>query len=358
MTMGACFIPVMGGRQEAGLGRCQQASRLLALAFMLACAIAAPARAASPVVDEAEALEAVAVLQKIQAAARTLDYAGVYTYQQGQAMLSSRIVHMVDGTGERERIELLDGEPREYIRHNDESQCIIPSKKLVLIEDRRGDRFPGLLLGEGTDLPQYYQIHTGASHYRVAGRECQLIELVPRDEARYGYRLCADTKTHLLLKAQVIGSQGMIDQIAFNSLNIGEQVSPEGLETSWNTKSWKVVQPSMTPVDLAEKGWRIPYPPGYQPVMQASRTMKHGRQVSQLVLVDGLAAVSIFIEPLGSAKESPRHVTEMASTGAMNIFSTRIGDHWLTALGEVPAQTLRELVERTEYVPLAQPLQN
>jgi sigma-E factor negative regulatory protein RseB len=38
----------------------------------------------------------------------------------------------------------------------------------------------------------------------------------------------------------------------------------------------------------------------------------------------------------------------------MNIFRTRIGDHWLTTLGEVPAQTLREIAERTEYVPLAQ----
>lgn len=357
MTTGACLTSGVVWHGESGMQVKGHASRLFAVACALACLIAAPASAAEPSGDEVAAQQAVAVLQKIQTAARTLDYAGVYTYQQGQTMVSSRIVHMVDGTGERERIELLDGEPREYVRHNDESHCLIPSKKVVLIEDRRGDRFPGLLLGDSSNLSKFYQIRTGDSLYRVAGRECQFIELVPRDEARYGYRLCADTQTHLLLKAQVVGSHGMIDQIAFNTLSLGEHVSPEGLETGLQTDGWKVVQSAMTPIDLSKQGWRIPYPPGYQPVMQAVRTMKHGRQVSQLVLADGLAAVSIFIEPLTSGK-GPHNANEVASTGAMNIFSTRVGDHWLTALGEVPAQTLRELVERTEYVPPTQTLNN
>ncbi len=357
MTTGACLTSGYGWHGDAGMKVARHASRMLAIACTLAWVIATPASAAAPSSDEVAAQQAVAILQQIQTAARTLDYSGVYTYQQGQAMVSSRIVHMVDGTGERERIELLDGEPREYIRHNDESRCLMPSKKVVLIEDRRGDRFPGLLLGDSSNLPKFYQIRTGGSHYRVAGRECQFIELVPRDDARYGYRLCADTETHLLLKAQVVGSHGMIDQIAFNALSLGKQVSPEGLESSLKTDGWKVVQSAMTPIDLSKKGWRIPYPPGYQPVVQAVRTMKHGRQVSQLVLADGLAAVSIFIEPMG-AEKGPRNGNEVASTGAMNIFSTRVGDHWLTALGEVPAQTLRELVERTEYVPPTQTLNN
>src|SRR3546814_4104486 len=60
----------------------------------------------------------------------------------GALMVSSRIVHRVDGTGERERIEMLDGAPREYLRHNEVTQCLMPEKKAVIIERRRGDRFP------------------------------------------------------------------------------------------------------------------------------------------------------------------------------------------------------------------------
>jgi len=70
-------------------------------------AAAAEAQKAPAAVDSG-----VALLQKIQSAASQLDYSGVFMYQQGATMQSTRIVHIVDGTGERERLEVLDGAPR------------------------------------------------------------------------------------------------------------------------------------------------------------------------------------------------------------------------------------------------------
>src|SRR5690606_32434943 len=147
-------------------------------------------------------------LQQTQQAARTSDYSGVFTYQQGASMQSSRIVHVVDGTGERERLVILDGEPREFIRHNDTVQCLVPDKQLVLVEKHRMDRFPGVLLGDGHDLDAHYTLEVGANRQRVAGHECVPAEIQPRDQLRYGYRFCVDPKTKLLIKAQTINSQG------------------------------------------------------------------------------------------------------------------------------------------------------
>jgi sigma-E factor negative regulatory protein RseB len=293
-------------------------------------------------------------LHKIQAAARELDYAGVYTYQQGDLMLSSRIVHMVDGTGERERLEMLDGPRREFVRHNEVTQCLIPDKKLVLVERRRGDRFPALLLGSGEAIPQHYDLRSDDTQHRIAGRDCVITELVPKDGHRYGYRLCTDSRTHLLLKAQTISAQhGVVDQMTFTSLQIGTKVEPAELSPSWETKDWTFLETKTTPVDLARDGWRIPLPPGFQVVKQVSRPMKQGKKVSQLVMSDGLAAISVFIEPYDPALEDSV-VLGPASTGAMNIFRTRIGEHWLTSLGEAPPMALQEIAERTEFVPLAQ----
>lgn len=295
----------------------------------------------------------VALLQKVQAAARNLDYSGVYTYQQGTTMVSSRVVHIVDGTGERERIEMLDGEPREYVRHNDVTQCLIPEKKLIVLERRRGDRFPGLLLSDGKDIPANYTITIGVSDNRIAGRECTLVELVPNDAHRYGYRICTDIKTNLLLKAQTVArDRRVIDQISFNSLQIGDKVASDDLAASWNTRGWEVVETPMTPVDLPKEGWRIPFPTGFQPLTQVSRSMKAGKKVNQLVVSDGVAAISVFIEPFDEAHDNPLAKGAMYK-GAMNVFRTRIDDYWLTALGEVPAQTLRDIAEHTEYVPAA-----
>lgn len=294
------------------------------------------------------------VLEKIHKAARELDYSGVYTYQQGQVMSSSRIVHMVDGTGERERIEILDGMPREFIRQNDVTQCLFPEKKTVVIERREGERFPSLLMGGGKDVSAHYDVQPRESIGRVAGRECSIVELVPRDGLRYGYRMCVDTKTNLLLKLQTLGAdRRVLDQIAFNSIQVGDKVESSLLASNWNLKDWKVVEPTMSPIDLAKNGWRIPFPQGFQPITQVQRHMKRGA-VSQLVVTDGLAAISVFIEPF-QPDQKGQNVNAVVNAGAMNIFRTRVGDHWLTALGEVPPETLQIIAERTEYVPLAQP---
>ncbi len=314
------------------------------------CAIASPVLAASAPSTSTD--PGVVLLRKVQEAARGLDYSGVYTYQQGATMVSSRIVHIVDGTGERERIEMLDGAPREYIRHNDVTRSLIPQKKLVILERRRGDRFPAMLIGDGENIPSNYIIKTGDSTSRIAGRECKVVELIPKDGRRYGYRICTDTKTNLLLKAQTLDSaQSVIDQIAFNSLQVGAKVAPDELASSWDTQGWKILETSMVAVDLPKAGWRIPFPAGFQALTQVTRPMATGKKVNQLVMSDGMAAISVFIEPFDGATDTPLAKGAMHK-GAMNVFRTRIGDYWLTALGEVPAETLRDIAERTEYVPL------
>src|SRR5690606_22121676 len=96
------------------------------LLLSAACMLAQPAFAAVDTPDAAAQAQQLSFLQRAHAAASQLDYSGVYTYQQGSVMVSSRIVHLMDGTGERERIEILDGAPREFLRHNDNTHYLVP----------------------------------------------------------------------------------------------------------------------------------------------------------------------------------------------------------------------------------------
>lgn len=320
---------------------------------VLACALSGSAVAAAgqPATPKQDPI--VAMLQNIQSAARKLDYSGVFTYQQGPIMQSTRIIHVVDGTGERELLEMLDGAPAEFVRHNDTVQRLIPGRKVIIVQTRRLDRFPGLLINDGSNIPAHYHVKKSKHPSRIAGRECTMIALTPKDHERYGYRYCSDIKTNLLLKAQTISPHGgVIDQISFSTLKIGEKVSPDELQSRWNTKGWKVITTPMQPVNLAKLGWRIPAPPGFVDITEVQRPMKEGKKVNQLVLSDGLAAISVFIEPFDKAHKQalPKGA---AHKGALNIYGTRIGDHWFTVVGEVPAQTLRDIAKHTEYVPLA-----
>ena len=113
--------------------------------------------------------EALQLLQKVATAAQKLNYTGVFVYQNGVRSETSRITHMVEQGNEFEKLEVLDGSPREVIRHNDEVRCLLPDNKLMIIE-RRSSRqlFPALLPGNMASLTEYYQIRAGDTG-RVAG---------------------------------------------------------------------------------------------------------------------------------------------------------------------------------------------
>jgi sigma-E factor negative regulatory protein RseB len=59
-----------------------------------------------------------------------------------------------------------------------------------------------------------------------------------------------------------------------------------------------------------------------------------------LIFSDGLAAISVFIEP--SASSGPRP-PEAATMGSANAYSTSVQGHVITAVGEVPPATVREI---------------
>ena len=291
------------------------------------------------------------LLRQIQQAARHLNYEGVFTFQQGESIESSRIIHLFDGQDEKERIEVLDGPPREYLRRNDDVQSLFPEQKLILREQQRGDRFPGLFVTDPTALEAHYQLRTSAELYRVAGRSCRVIEITPRDAHRYGYRLCADSASNLLLKAQTITSDGaVLEQVAFTHVTIGHVINEQALQPAWPVADWSTQHTKQQVIDLGAMGWRVPAPPGYLPTSQLARVFADQRTVNQLVLSDGLATISIFIEPY-RAERSEYLSQGAARSGSVNIFGIRIANFWLTVLGEVPATTLELLAQSIQYVP-------
>lgn len=321
------------------------------IGILLVFCLALPLPAVSEPADAPS--DQIALLLKMQTAARKLDYAGIYTYHQGIMMMSSRVVHMIDGTGEREHIEILDGAPREFIRHNDVIQTLLPDRKLIVIEQRVGHRFPSLLLGDGRHLATYYNVIVADQPERVAGRDCTRVALKPYDVYRYGHVLCIDVKSHLLLKAQTVSpANEIIDQVAFSTLIMGEEVAKERISSTWDTTKWRTIETSMNEVDLAAKGWRIPRPPGFDIIAQISRPLRQDADVNQLVLSDGLAAISVFVEPYNPGQHAKSGQGGIHK-GTLNVFRKRIGDYWLTALGQVPAETLRSIAEHVEHVPLA-----
>ena len=292
------------------------------------------------------------IIEQAKKAASELDYSGIYTYQQGLKIKASRIVHIVDATGERERIQTLDGVHNEYIRHNQDGKSLVPSVKMIIKEHKRAYKFPHLLKHYDHNIDQNYSLIDNKETSRVAGRDCKLIKIQPNDNNRYGYAICIDGKTGMLLQTQTINSnKDVVDQLMFVNLSLGKDAANFSTDPSWDIEKWDVTELNLLSVDLHSQGWRIQYPVGFDIVTQISRQISPDKQVSHLVLSDGLAAISIFVEPFNKNL----HTVNMQgglNKGYVNLYRKRVSDFWVTILGQVPAQTVRSIGEKIEYVPI------
>ena len=289
-------------------------------------------------------------VQSIQQAAVRVNYSGTIVYEAGGDMRTSRITHLFDGAHSHERVQTLDGKPREYIRlrteSDDEVRCLIPESRRIVIEHRAIDEpFPGLVSVPAETILERYELKTGDVE-RVAGVECQVLLLEPRDQLRYGYRLCVDRGTGLLLKAQTLGERReVIEQVAFTDIRIGERIDRSRLKPAWPTDGWTVERSDYQRADPEKAGWVVPTPDGFRRTKEVLRRMGTG-DAMQVVFSDGLATLSVFIEPVAGAKSVADEVQLMGPTAA---YARRIGDSLVTVIGEVPPGAARSVAKSVEF---------
>jgi sigma-E factor negative regulatory protein RseB len=298
------------------------------------------------------------------AASRQLNYAGTIVYQHRNQIETSRVVHYVNSAGgEFEKLETLDGPPREIIRSNDQVVCYLPAAKTVLIEERnRSSRnFPALVPESIAGISDNYEIRKGEVD-RAAEYECQWISLVPKDNLRYARRFCAELGSGLPLRAQTMGDKGeRLESFAFTQLTIGGAFSRERVKSKYaeksRTQNWRVDRSgfSPSPATPADTGWVLTNPlPGFKKLMEAKRSIGgRNRAVSQIVFSDGLAAISVFIEPMAATQPAQ----SMSHQGSVNIYTRPHGNHVVTVLGEAPQATIVRIGDSLELKPTTASLQ-
>lgn len=287
-------------------------------------------------------------LQKIATAAHRLNYSGIFVYQRGTYIETSSIVHLFDESGEHEKLEVLDGPPREIIRDNDEVVCFMPENKGVVVEKRRSQKsFPALLPRLLTGIGDVYAIRLGNVE-RVAGYDCQNVLLEPRDAYRYGHRFCAESSSGLLLKASTLNEKNeVINQFAFTQARIGGAIDRQQLKPRYAKHHHMQRQEAPAMID---SGWQVKsLPVGFKKIIEQKRNFP-GKKLAanHLVFSDDLVAVSVFIEPLAGVEKS---TNGLSAQGAINVYSKPVSEYQVTALGEVPAATVMQIVNSISLLP-------
>lgn len=276
---------------------------------------------------------------------------GTLVVTAGTSMSASRIWHVCDGEQQMERVETLTGAPRTTIRRNNEVVTFVPESRTAWKEKRESlGLFPELLRTPSNAIPEFYSVkETGTE--RVAGHLADRVEIVPRDALRFGFRIWAEKKSGLVLKLQTLGEQNaVLEQVAFTELQLGAPVRMDELNRLMkDTRGYRVIKPEVRNTTAEAEGWRLIEPvPGF--VSRSCRARPADSAATsappfQWVFSDGLASVSLFVEPY----DPGRHVEEsMNVIGATHSLTRRLGDYWLTALGEVPFDTLRRFATALE----------
>ncbi|MDY0072603.1 MAG: MucB/RseB C-terminal domain-containing protein [Thauera sp.] len=285
-------------------------------------------------------------LGRIANAGQRLNYVGTFVYQSGSSVETSRITHKVEGGQEFERLESLDGSPREVIREGMLVRCLLPEQRVVIHDEVSGRRvFPGRLPLAPMALAENYRIRKGELA-RVAGMEVQTLVLEPRDDLRYGHTLWAERETGLLLKARTTDhNDRLIDQFSFSEVRIGGEIDPALLASRFSdTEDWRQLDARGQRLGKADSGWLIDENlSGYVLTSVMRRHLGAGReQTLHLVFSDGLVSVSVFIEPViedGAAGLGP------LASGSFNVFKRVLDGHLITVLGEVPEAAVRRIGE-------------
>jgi sigma-E factor negative regulatory protein RseB len=295
-------------------------------------------------------------LQKMNQALATRNYDGTFFHLSEGRVETMRIVHRVRAGHVTERLQSLDGSGREVVRNNDTLTCYLPDQHTVLVEPRpEHSPFLGSLPQFGADVNQFYRIESlPATH--VLGRPTRVIVVNPKDQFRFGYRLWLDENTAMPLKTQLCDSRGqVIEQIFFARLEMPDNIPDSDLAPTVRTEGMRWVRqgPSHDGAPPALSAYRASeLPPGFHLTM-AGAQMIGGATVpaSHLVYSDGLATVSVFVE----ADQSSAHTSGTAASldtpaeppmqglarvGSGFAFSTVVQGHQVTAVGEVPAQTV------------------
>jgi sigma-E factor negative regulatory protein RseB len=288
-------------------------------------------------------------LTRMHEASRKRSYIGTFVVSSGGAMSSAKIWHVCEGDQQMERVDTLTGAPRSIFRHNDQVVTFMPDHKVVRSEKRESlGMFPQLLQSTDSRIADYYKVRQEGAE-RVAGVEADIVVLAPKDQLRFGYRVWTEQKKGLVVKLQTLDTDGkVLEQAAFSELQLDAPVKMDKLlHMMGKVDGYRVEKPVLVKTTASAEGWVLKAPvAGFKPMSCYKRPASAsgpsgtagGEEPLQWIFTDGLASVSIFVEPF----DRQRHDKESSlSMGATQTITRQLDAYWVTVMGEVPMATLK-----------------
>ena len=280
-------------------------------------------------------------LQRMGESVSTRTYEGEFLVESARGREQLRILHRARDGRVLERLVATSGSRREVIRDGDEVVAYLPDQRVAVIERRSG---PTALLGNlprfGPDVEQHYELSLGERTPSVLGGQARLLSVRPRDGYRFGFRIWIDERTAMPMRTEMVDSNGRVfESMAFTRLEMPGEIPDAEFEPAVDPRDFRWIKQGQTP-GRPQPGWRaVRMPPGFRLSLATAQVMPGAAQpVTHLVYTDGVASISVFIQE--PPRDKPAR-TSSGTIGAASAFSTVVSGWQVTAVGEVPPETLR-----------------
>jgi sigma-E factor negative regulatory protein RseB len=289
-------------------------------------------------------------LERMGAAMSQMSYQGTFIYISDDRMETMRITHVIDEHGARERLASVSGPHREVVRDQSGLKWISGEGESVVADPLVN--WPMFLDQSVRGLKansSYYHLQL-RERKRIAERMAQRLDIVATDEFRYGYSLWLEAGSGLLLQWQLNDTKGeAIAKLVFTELRMGSEVDESELKPH-DGKQRKVTAglPSSSAsassrADASAPQWQAGWlPPGFRMTANRAPGQASDPPLQHQVYSDGLASVSLYVEPLAGSAGAGAGLQEL---GTSHVFSLTNQDALVTVVGDVPAITVERIAQ-------------
>ena len=283
------------------------------------------------------AADAEAWMSRFAAAEDNQSYVGTFIYERNGSFSSHTVWQAIEGEHTKQRLLQLDGPPAEVLLVDEEVRC---ASAQLATQVPAGQAWSDKSLDVAA-LSEWYDFQL-IGDSRVADRPAAALAVRPKDQHRYGFELHLDRESALPLKSLLLGESGqLLERLQYTHFAVGA-VDPTHLQSGPSCKPVKPVAEQSEQEDVA---WHSDWlPPGFRLLDSNVRpSPASGEPVSWLSYGDGLARLSVFLEPLhGAAVADARN--QMGPTVAVSKrLTTTDGDVMVTVVGEVPLGTAERI---------------
>jgi sigma-E factor negative regulatory protein RseB len=323
------------------------------------------------------------MLKRMSEADQNRNYQGTFILRKSDNLSTLQVTHGINSDGVWESLESLSGEPRKVVRRDKKVVSVYPNRKVVTIRHMDEKRSLHPQLPENLDQLALFYSMQRLDDDRIADHQTLVIDLLPKDQYRYGYRYWVDKDSGMLLRCDLFDeNKVVVEQMMFTSLRYLAEApqekfdlqkyeryqlqhldNPEAIVQS-DLQQWAVNRlPKgfmLTQIMLRQSQSQVAQTPIAQSqnadnndsaesaVTNTPTSDASTPELLHMVYSDGLASVSVFIE---TSQGTAKHLQGASSMGAVNAFGNAVDGHYVTVVGEVPAKTVQSMAQSTVQLP-------